>query len=124
MTPNKVLNKVIAYELRHDIKSRVPPPSPIHSALACKQIKKLKEMAIKGSSSEEEEEEACQNSSNDEKEPMDPNLYVQVKKMNKYLQEINLIEYIVFLKDGHHHQLMKVEKRFKKKKRKEEEAQT
>ena len=42
-------------------------------------------MAIKGSSSEEEEEEASQTSSNDEKEPMDPNLYMQVKKMNKYL---------------------------------------
>ena len=28
--------------------------------------------------------------------------------------------YIVFLKDGHHHQLMKVEKRFKKKQQKKE----
>jgi uncharacterized FlaG/YvyC family protein len=46
-------------------------------------------MAIKGSSSEEEEEEARQTSSNDEKEPMNPNLYMQVKKMNKCLQEIN-----------------------------------
>jgi hypothetical protein len=120
LTPNQVLNKVITHELRHDIKSRVPPPSPIHSALACKQIKKLKEMAIKGSSSEEEEEEACQNSSNDEKEPMDPNLYKQVKKMNKCLKEINSIGYMVFLKDGHHHQLMKLEKRFKKKQLKKE----
>ena len=81
LTPNQVLSKVIAHELRHDIKSRAPPPSPTHSALACKQVKKLKEMAIKGSSSEEEEEEECQNSSNDEKEPMDPNLYKKVKKM-------------------------------------------
>ena len=77
-------------------------------------------MAIKGSSSEEEEEEACQNSSNDEKEPMDPNLYKQVKKMNKCLKEINSMGYMVFLKDGHHHQLMKVEKRFKKKQQKKE----
>ena len=67
MTPNKVLNKVIAHELRHDIKPKAPPSSPTHSALACKQVKKLKEMAIKGSSSEEEEEEACQSSSSDEK---------------------------------------------------------
>ena len=47
-------------------------------------------MAIKGSSSEEEEEEECQNSSNNEKEPMDPNLYMQVKKMNKCLQKNQL----------------------------------
>ena len=56
MTPNQVLNKVIAHELRHDIKPR---------ALACKQVKKLKKMAIEGSSSEEEEEEACQSSLSD-----------------------------------------------------------
>src|SRR6185437_13719756 len=103
LTPNQVLNKVVAHELRHDIKPRVPPPSPTHSALACKQVKKLKEMAIKGSSSEEEEEEeACQSSSNDEKEPMHPNLYKQIKKMNKYLKEINAMGYMVFLKNGPH----------------------
>ena len=78
MTPNKVLNKVIAHELRHDIKPRAPPSSPTHSALACKQVKKLKKMAIKGSSSEEEEEEACQSSSSDDQEPMNPYLYKQV----------------------------------------------
>ena len=89
LTPNQVLNKVITHELRHDIKPRVSPSSPTHSALACKQVKKLKKIAIKVSSSEEEEEEACENSSNDEKEPMNPNLYMQVKKMNKCLQEIN-----------------------------------
>ena len=83
--------------------------SPIHSALACKQLKKLKKMAIKGSSSDEEEEDG-RSSSNDEKEPMNPNLYKQVKQMNKYLG------YIVFLKDGPHHQLMKTEKKFKKNK--------
>ena len=80
----------------------------------------MKKMTIKGSSSDEDEEEKCQNSSNDEKEPMDPNLYMQVKKMNKCLQEINSMGYMVFLKDGPHHQLMKVEKRFKKKKEKKE----
>ena len=85
LTSNQVLNMVIAHELRHDIKPRAPPSSPTHSALACKQIKKLKKMAIKGSSSEEEEEEEYQNSSNDEKEPMNPNLYMQVKEMNKCL---------------------------------------
>ena len=85
MTPNKVLNMVIAHELRHDIKPRAPPSSPTHSALACKQGKKLKKMAIKDSSSEEKKEEACQNSSHDEKELMNPNLYKQVKKMNKCL---------------------------------------
>jgi hypothetical protein len=37
LTPNQVLNKVITHELRHDIKSRAPPPSPTHSALACMQ---------------------------------------------------------------------------------------
>ena len=111
---------MIAHELRHDIKPRAPLSSPTHSALACKQVKKLKKMTIKDSSSEEEEEEECQSSSNDEKEPMDSNLYMQVKKMNKYLQEINSMGYMVFLKDGPHHQLMKIEKRFKKKKEKKE----
>jgi len=57
LTPNQVLNKVIAHELRHDIKPRVPSSSPTHSAFACKQVKKLKKMAIKSSSSEEEKEE-------------------------------------------------------------------
>ena len=52
LTPNQVLNKVITHELRHDIKPRAPLSSPTHSALACKQVKKLKKMAIKGSSSE------------------------------------------------------------------------
>src|SRR6185312_1870362 len=89
MTPNQVLNKVIAYELHHDIKPRAPPFSPTHSALACKQVKKLKKMAIKGSSSEEEEEEACQSSSSDDPEEMNPFLYKQVKKMSKCLKEIN-----------------------------------
>jgi hypothetical protein len=70
LTPNQVLNKVIAHELCHDIKSRAPPSSSTHSALACKQVKKLKKLAIKDSSSEEEEEDICQSSSNDEKEPM------------------------------------------------------
>ena len=77
-------------------------------------------MAIKGSSSEEKEEEECQNSSNDEKEPMNPNIYMQGKKINKYLQEINSMGYMVFLKDEPHHQEMKVERRFKKKKEKKE----
>ena len=80
MTPNQVLNKVIAHELRHDIKPRAPPSSPTHSALACKQVKKLKKMVIKSSSSKKEEEEACQNFSNDEKELVNTNLYMQVKK--------------------------------------------
>ena len=71
MTPNKVLNKVIAHELRNNIKPRAPPFSPTHSALACKQVKKLKKMAIQGSSNDEEEEDA-RSSSNDEKEPMNP----------------------------------------------------
>ena len=53
LTPNQVLNKVIAHELRNDIKPRAPPSSPKHSALACKQVKKLKEMTIKGSLSDE-----------------------------------------------------------------------
>ena len=48
-------------------------------------------------------------------------LYMQVKKMNKWLQEINSMGYMVFLKDGPHHQLMKVEKRFKKKKQQKKE---
>ena len=99
LTPNQVLNKVIAHELHNDIKIKAPSSSPTHSALACKQLKKLKKMDIKDCSSDEEEEDA-RSSSNDEKEPMHPNLYEQVKKMNKCLEEINSMGYIVFLKDG------------------------
>ena len=66
MTPNQVFNKVMTHELRNEIKAKAPSSSPTHSALACKQLKKLKKMAIKGSSSDEEEEDA-RSSSNDEK---------------------------------------------------------
>ena len=121
MTPSQVLNKVIAHELCNDIKAKAPSSSPTHSTLACKQLKKLKKMAIKGSSSDEEEEDA-RISSSDDKEPMHPNLYKQVKKINKCLKEINSMEYMVFLKDGPHHQLMKVEKKkFKKNKQQKKE---
>src|SRR6185503_136089 len=58
MTPNQLLSKVIAHELKHDIKPRASSSSPTHSALACKHLKMLKKIAIKGSSSEEEEEDA------------------------------------------------------------------
>ena len=88
MTPNQVLNKVIAHELRNDIKTKAPSSSPTYSAFACKQLKNLKKIAIKGSSRDEEEENA-RNSSSDDKEPMHPNLYKQVKKMNKCLKNIN-----------------------------------
>ena len=114
MTPNQVINKVIAHELRNDIMTKAPSSSPTHSELTCNQLKKLKKMAIKSSSSDEEEVDA-RTSSNDEKEPMHPNLYKQVKKMNKCLKKINLMGYMVFLKDGPHHQHMKVERiKFKK----------
>ena len=99
LTPNQVLNKVIAHELCHDIKPRAPPSSPTHSALACKQVKKLKKVAIKGISSEEEVEEACESSSSDEKEPMNPNLHKQVKKKNKCLKEINSMGQCVIIRD-------------------------
>ena len=82
MTQNQVLNKVIAHELRNDIKAKSSSSSPTHSAFACKHLKKLKKIAIKGSSSDEEEEDA-KSSSNDEKEPMNPNLYKQMKMINK-----------------------------------------
>ena len=73
-------------------------------------------MAIKRSSSEEEESHC---SSSDE-DVMSPKLYKQVKIMNKCLKKINSIGYMVFLKDGPHYQLMKVEKKFKKNKKKKE----
>jgi len=75
-------------------------------------------MAIKGSSSDEEEEDA-RSSSNDKKEPMNPNLYKQVKKMNKCLMKINLMGHMVFLEDETHHQHMKIERnKFKKRQEK------
>ena len=64
MTPNEVLNKVTAHELRNDIKPRAPPSSPTHSALTSKQERLLKKMAIKRSSSEEEESQ-CSSSDED-----------------------------------------------------------
>ena len=45
-------------------------------------------MAIKDSSSDEKKEDA-RNSSSDDKELMNPNIYKQIKKMNKYLKNIN-----------------------------------
>jgi hypothetical protein len=114
MTPNEVLNKVTAHELRNDIKPRAPPSSPTHSALTSKQERLLKKMAIKQSSSEEEESQC---SSSDE-DVMPPKLFKQVKIMNKNLKKINSMGYMAFLKDGPHHQHIKVERRFKKKKEK------
>ena len=84
MTPNHVLNKVTAYELRNDIKPRGPPSSPTHSALTSKQKKLLKKMAIKRSTSEEKESQC---SSSDEDGVMTPKLYKQVKIMNKSLKK-------------------------------------
>jgi hypothetical protein len=46
MTPNQVLSKAIAHELRNGIKPREPPSSPTHSALASKQAKMLMKMVI------------------------------------------------------------------------------
>ena len=48
---------------------------------------------------------------------MSSKLYKQVKIMNKSLKKINLMGYMVSLKDEPHHQLIKVERRFKKKKK-------
>jgi hypothetical protein len=109
MTPNQVLNKVIAHELRNGIKPREPPSSPTHSALASKQAKMLKKMVIQESSSDEEEEDAAKSSSS-EKEEMDRKLLKEAKIMNKSLKKINMMGYMIFLKDGHHHQLMKVKR--------------
>ena len=50
---------------------------------------------------------------------MHPKLLKQAKIVNKSLKKINMMGYMVFLKDGPHHQQMKVERRFKKKKEKE-----
>jgi hypothetical protein len=52
---------------------------------------------------------------------MPPKLFKQVKIMNKNLKKINLMRYIVFLKDEPHHKLMKVERRLKKKENKPKE---
>jgi hypothetical protein len=122
MTLNQVLNKVIAHELRNGIKPREPPSSPTHSALASKKAKMLKKMVIQESSSEGEEEDAAKSSSSDEKEEMDRKLLKQAKILNKSLKKINMMGYMVFLKDGPHHQLMKVERiKYKKKKQEKKE---
>ena len=75
-------------------------------------------MVIKASSSEDEEDEASKCSSSDKKEEMSPELLKQAKIMKK----INMIGYTVFLKDRHHHQLIKVERiKYKKKKQNKKE---
>ena len=43
MTSNEVLNKVIAHELRNNIKPRAPPSSPTYSTLTSKQEKVVEE---------------------------------------------------------------------------------
>ena len=49
---------------------------------------------------------------------MHPKLLKQAKIVNKSLKKINMMGYMVFLKDGPHHQLMKVETiKFKKEKK-------
>ena len=48
---------------------------------------------------------------------MSPKLFKKVKIMNKSLKKINLMGYMVSLKDGPQHQLMKIERRFMKKKK-------
>jgi hypothetical protein len=53
---------------------------------------------------------------------MDPKLLKQVKIMNKSLNKINMVGYMDFLKDGHHHQLMKVQ-RIKNKNKKQEKKE-
>ena len=79
-------------------------------------------MVIKASSSEDEEDEASKCSSSDEKEEMSPELLKQAKIMNMILKKINMIGYTVFLKDRHHHQLIKVERiKYKKKKQNKKE---
>jgi hypothetical protein len=79
-------------------------------------------MVIQESSSEEEEEDAAKSSSSDEKEEMDPKLLKQVKILNKSLKKINMMGYMVFLKDGPHHQFMKVERiKYEKKKQEKKE---
>jgi hypothetical protein len=51
---------------------------------------------------------------------MTAKLFEQVKIMNKRLKKINMMGYIVFLKDGPQCQLMKVEKiKYNKKKKKQ-----
>jgi hypothetical protein len=88
-----------------------------HIVLARKLAKMLKKMVIQESSSEEEEEDAAKSSSSDEKEEVDPKLLKQANILNKSLKKINMMGYMVFLKDGPHHQHMKV-KRIKYKKKK------
>ena len=50
---------------------------------------------------------------------MSPKLLEQAKIMSKCLKNINMMGYMVFLKDGPHHQFMKVERIKRKKQRKE-----
>jgi hypothetical protein len=53
---------------------------------------------------------------------MDPKLLKQAKILNKSLMKINMMGYMVFLKDGPHHQLMKVERiKYKNKKQEKKE---
>ena len=114
MTPNEVLNKVIAHEIRNDIKPRAPPSSPTHSALTSNQEKLLRRWQSREVQVKRKGANAPQVM---KMESLPPSFYKQVKIINKSLKKINLMGYMVSLKDGPHHQLMKVERRFKKKKK-------
>ena len=106
MTPNMIVNKLTAHELQTGLMPKDKPSTPSSPtpsiALSCKNLKKV----IKESSSEDDDDESCTS----EREEMDSDLIKQVSKMNKCLKEINLMGYKVTLRDGLHHQEMKVER--------------
>ena len=139
MTPNTVMNKIAAHELQFDMKPKSSPSSSSPSpsvALASNHAKKMRKKASKKSSCDEDEHD-CEGgaSSNEDEHDRDDDsssdrsssdeddtseLTKHLKKLIKSLEKINLMGYNLHLKEGRHHQRVKIEKiDFKKKEKKE-----
>nr|XP_034599216.1 uncharacterized protein DDB_G0286299-like [Setaria viridis] len=101
------------------------PSSPTQSlALSSQQEKKLRKKATQRSSSEEEEEEEEEEEDDDDKsfssdEETKSLVNVYAKKVLKYVKKNNMYGYNVHLREGRHHQQVKIMKIKHKKKKKE-----
>ncbi|OEL15669.1 hypothetical protein BAE44_0023312 [Dichanthelium oligosanthes] len=95
ITPNQVLNKVMAHELCFGIKPNAPSSLNNKSIVLSSKQEKIWKKAIQERSSDEE-----QGFSSDKE--MDPKLIKQVEKLRECLKNINMMGYMVYLMDGHH----------------------
>jgi hypothetical protein len=114
LKPSHILSKIMAHELQIMPKSKKAPqekpqepssPTTSH-ALSSQQEKVLSRMATHGSSSEDDGDDEG-SSSDEEVESM---VAEYVKKIFKYVKKVNMYGYNVHLREGRHHQHIKVTK--------------